>query len=96
MNGLLHGAEPGVVVDTDIGDVVTLKDGGGRKHNVGVTRGGGPHKVCDNHRFGLLPGTLKVQCLRLMRKGIAARPKNQADIGVGDFSAVEVNRLSGI
>jgi len=57
---------------------------------------GGPDRVGDDNGFGLHPGFAQFIGLRLVRKGIAARPHNELHFRVGHFRAVKVDCLSGV
>ena len=96
VDGLLHGDEAVVRVGADARDVVVLEGRAGGKHDVGVAGRSGPDRVGDDDRFGLLPGTLELHRVGLVREGIAARPHHKLDFRIRDLAAVEVDGLARI
>ena len=67
-----------------------------REHDVRVPRRGGPNGVDDDRGFGFLPCTAKFHGFRLVRKGIAACPYGEPNVGIGNGAAVVFDRFSGI
>src|SRR5262249_60107243 len=83
VDGAVHGENEGVAGRAS--DIVALERGGGRQHDVGVTRGRRPPALVHDYRLRLLPGALQAAYVLMVMKGVAARPGDPTNIrgGIG-------------
>ena len=75
-------------------NVVSLQGRRRRQNDVCMTCRRAPEGIRDNHRFRTAPGRFECSCIRMMRKGIPARPEDQADIGIFNAAAVPINHFA--
>ena len=83
---LLHGDQ--VRLLARVADVVALQPGGGRQYDVGHLGRRRPELFVEDDRLGLAPGIAQPIEILVVMERIAARPVDQADVGIGEFLAV--------
>src|SRR5471030_2707863 len=91
-DGLMHRQHEAVAGGT--ADVITLKRGGGRQHDVGHFGGRSPDVVLYDHRVRFLPALHKPVKLLMMMERITARPVHQMDIRIVQRFALKLIRLA--
>ena len=90
----LHGDQIGLA--RGVADVVALQAGGGGQHDVGHLGGRRPELLMEHHRLGLAPGEPQPVEILMVMKRIAARPIDQADVGIDVLGAVVGEALAGM
>ena len=91
----LHGDDMAVAATG--ADVVALQHGGGGEHDIRQLGVGVPVLLVDDNGFRLRsPRAHQTIQILMVMKRIAARPINQADVGVGAYLAVEIVMAAGV
>ena len=91
---LLHGDQVGLA--PAVADVVALERRGGGQHDVGHLGGRRPELLVEHDGVGLAPGLAQAVEVLVVMERVAARPVDEADVGIGVAAAVVVERLAGM
>ena len=94
LEGLVH--RRGVELGGAPGEILALERRGHREDDVRMARGCGPERLVDDDGLGLRKGSSQAVQVLMVVEGVAARPKDQADIGIGQGLAVERHRAAGL
>ena len=93
-SGGVHGDHDGV--GGGGADVLAFQRRGAREDDVGVARGGGPGAFMHDDGVGAGEGAAEAGEVLVVVEGVAAGPVDQADVGVGEVLAVELEGLAGV
>ena len=91
---LVHGDHQGI--GRRAADIVALQGHRAGQHDIGVPRRGGPGDLVHHQRLDFRKGAPQAVEILVVMKRIAARPIDQADVGIAVLASVVDEALGGV